>query len=74
MMSKPLTFKELKEGTKFIAFPEDGDDHGHGGFRKGAWIFIKLRHSEGKNKENAVRCVDGLLNHWSGNMKVYIVE
>ncbi len=72
-MSKPLTFAELEEGEKFIAFPTDGDDHGHGGYRKGAWIFTKLRLSEGKDKENSVRCVDGVLTKWSPNEEVYKV-
>lgn len=31
--SKPLTLNDLKVGDKFIFFPDDGDDHGHGGFK-----------------------------------------
>lgn len=40
--SKPLTFKELAVGDSFIAFPTDGDDSGHGGYRRGANLFRKV--------------------------------
>lgn len=72
-MSKPLTFKELKEGDSFILFPCDGDDSGHGGYRNGAWLFRKLTLCEGKNGENAVRLYDGVLTKWSDKMEVYKV-
>ncbi len=41
-MSKPLTFGELKIGEFFIGFPKDGDDSGHGGYRKGSYVFQKI--------------------------------
>ena len=72
-MSKKLTFAELKGGDKFISFPLDGDDCGHGGYRKGAWLLQKLRLSEGTEGENAVRLIDGQLLNCSINMEVYIV-
>ncbi|MEK7642130.1 MAG: hypothetical protein AAB365_04055 [Patescibacteria group bacterium] len=59
--SKPLTFAELEEGAKFIAFPVDGDDAGHGGFRQGSYLLTKLRLTKGKKGENAMRCIDGTL-------------
>ena len=40
-MSKPLTYGELQPGDKFIFFPIDGDDRGHGGFCRGAYVFVK---------------------------------
>jgi len=40
--SKPLTFGELAVGEHFIAFPLDGDDSGHGGFRGGQNLFRKI--------------------------------
>jgi hypothetical protein len=72
-MSKPLTFKELAEGSHFISFPQDGDDSGHGGFRKGAYLFTKLRMSKGKDGENCVRCCDGQLSQATPNMQVFLV-
>lgn len=41
-MSKPLTFGELAVGEHFIAFPQDGDDSGHGGYRGTSWVFEKI--------------------------------
>lgn len=72
--SKPLTFGELAEGKKFIFFPSDGDDSGHGGFRRPKYIFTKLRLSKGKNGENAVRDHDGTLSHMPDSMHVLPVE
>ncbi len=40
--SKPCTIADLKVGDTFIPFPTDGDDHGHGGFRGGSRLFIKI--------------------------------
>lgn len=40
--SKPLTLGELENGDYFIAFPLDGDDSGHGGFRKGSYLMRKV--------------------------------
>ncbi len=61
MMSKPLTFKELCIGDKFIGFPSDGDDSGHGGFRKGSYIFEKesLTATSNSKFNNAKRMTDG---------------
>lgn len=36
-----LTFGELKVGQKFIGLPVPGDNSGHGGFKKGSYLFIK---------------------------------
>ena len=72
-ISKPLTFKEIVEGVKFIAFPVDGDDSGHGGFRHGHHLFTKLRKSAGCNGENAMRNNDGTLTNWHPDQKVIVV-
>jgi hypothetical protein len=40
--STPITVRDLKVGEKFIFFPYDGDDSGHGGFRGGARLFEKI--------------------------------
>lgn len=39
--SRPLVFAELPIGAMFIAFPTDGDDAGHGGFRGIQYVFRK---------------------------------
>ena len=38
---EPLTFGELEIGQKFIGLPAPGDNHGHGGFRGSAHVFVK---------------------------------
>lgn len=40
--SRPMEFAELSVGEYFIAFPLDGDDGGHGGFRGSANVFRKV--------------------------------
>lgn len=40
--SKPSTLAELDDGDYFIAFPTDGDDLGHGGFREGSYLMHKV--------------------------------
>jgi hypothetical protein len=40
--SRPKTVADLKVGDKFIVFPDDGDDSGHGGFRGGCRLFVKI--------------------------------
>lgn len=39
--STPLTFGELRMGDHFIAFPVNGDDKGHGGYRGGSHLLVK---------------------------------
>jgi hypothetical protein len=56
-MSKPITVGDLKVGDKFIFFPTDGDDSGHGGFKGGARLFVRIepRHpGEGWHKDARV--------------------
>lgn len=69
--SKPLMFKELEIGEHYISLPEDGDDSGHGGFRKGGYVFKKTGEFEG------TRLVDGNLSEvvagYGDKMKVYKV-
>lgn len=75
MDSKPLTFGELNVGDKFIDFPTDGDDSGHGGFRKGAYVFQKTHKASAceVTQENAFRIVDGCRSIFSDSMQVYKV-
>ena len=47
--SVPLTYGDLEIGDKFISFPTDGDDSGHGGFRGGRNLFMKLSDTEAVN-------------------------
>jgi len=44
-----LTFGDLKEGDKFIGFPLEGDNDGHGGFKGTHWIFEKIDTCKGKS-------------------------
>jgi hypothetical protein len=73
-MSIPLTFGELAEGKTFIAFPSDGDDSGHGGYRQSQYVFTKLRLSKGSQGENTVRNCDGVLLSFPNSFQVLIVE
>jgi hypothetical protein len=73
MISKPLTFIELVGGDRFIAFPVDSDDSGHGGYQKGGYIFQKLRLSSGVEGKRAIRCCDGTLIEMADFMEVYKV-
>ena len=41
--SKALRFRNLRIGDKFIMMPSPGDDHGHGGFKGGTFVFIKIK-------------------------------
>jgi hypothetical protein len=78
-MSKPLTFKELEEGAKFISFPLDGDDSGHGGYRRGEYVYTKLSMYSRADQEiavegpNAVRNADGMLRRMLPHEKVLLV-
>jgi hypothetical protein len=72
--STPLTFKELPEGSRFICFPVDGDDSGHGGYRKAAYLFTKLLMSKGAGGENAMRNKDGMLSQMTPDMNVLLVD
>lgn len=71
--SSPLTFGELEVGEYFIDFPTDGDDSGHGGFRKGAYLFKKVVPFTNHWFENAFRLVDGVGSHMPDTMQVYKV-
>ena len=68
-MSKPLTFAELAPNDHFIAFPVDGDDSGHGGFRNGSYLFRKLEPREGQ-RHNAMQDWNGSLSHMPEGMEV----
>jgi hypothetical protein len=66
-MSKPLTFAELGVGKAFIFFPRDGDDSGHGGYRKPYRVFWKL---SDVTEPNAVDAVDGTPSNMTPGMEV----
>lgn len=38
--SPRLTFGDLKRGDKFISFPVDGDNQGHGGYLGSEYLFV----------------------------------
>lgn len=69
-MSRYLTFRELHVRDRFIAVPVDGDDSGHGGFRKASYIFMKVDCTE----YNAIRQKDGISTHLPDSMRVLKVE
>lgn len=66
--SQPLTFGELEVGDRFIAFPTDGDDSGHGGFRVGYFLYRK--ESENFDATNAVGVWDGCRMSATRTMRV----
>ena len=65
MESNPLTFKDLAVGERFVDFPTDGDDSGHGGFKAGAYLFIKSSEFE------AFRILDGNKSVFNQEMEIY---
>ena len=78
MQSAPLTFGELAIGDRFISFPLDGDDSGHGGFRGGSYLFEKVQtgwHTSGSIgatalTENAKRLKDGIYSSMPPSMRI----
>jgi hypothetical protein len=36
-----LTFEEVRVGRRFICLPCPGDNSGHGGFKRGSYLFTK---------------------------------
>ena len=68
----PLTFAEIPINTLFISFPVDGDDSGHGGFRRGSYLFEKTSTNTDPLQDNA-RCVSasfGPASHIPPGMEV----
>jgi hypothetical protein len=63
-ISKPLSFGELTLKDKFIGFPLDGDDAGHGGYRGESYVFEKVGY------EHAVRLKDGAICGNPAGMRV----
>ncbi len=76
--SKPLTFGELAEGDKFITFPTDGDDSGHGGFRGEFNVFVKIRCPRkavpGDVQDNAFGLANGTHSNMPNGMHVIRVR
>lgn len=70
-MSQPLTFSELPVHAWFIAFPVDGDDAGHGGYRSGSYVFKKTEpYGAAALPWNAKRETDGNWSHMPDSMQV----
>lgn len=73
MMSTPITFAELGVAAWFIAFPVDGDDSGHGGFRRPQRVFEKTTatfSADGIPVANAVAIGTGRESHMPPTMPV----
>ena len=69
--SDPLAFEDLDPGNLFIAFPRDGDDSGHGGYRPGQRLFKKLAEDDGNALEpNAVAVNTETKSHMPASMPV----
>jgi hypothetical protein len=66
--SQPLTFGELKVGDEFIAFPLDGDDRGHGGYRSGTFVFLKVEPND--RGENALKLATAVRSTMPDSMRV----
>ena len=62
-MSDKLTFGELEIGNKFIAFPEAGDDAGHGGFKGGHVLYFKWIKQKPTKKEPKGKCCGKSFTH-----------
>lgn len=58
---EPLTFGDLEEGDQFICFPLPGDNSGHGGFKKGSYLFTK-ESMEVTNTSTSVTSGNGIRN------------
>lgn len=71
--STPLKFKELAPSSRFVGFPIDGDDHGHGGYRKGHYLIIKAKHPIDSSGNNAIRLVDGVPLKFTGDERVLLI-
>lgn len=72
-MSTPLTFYELRVGAWFIAFPIDGDDSGHGGFRRPTRVFEKTSNIDFSDRmpvDNAISIGTGRESHMTATMPV----
>lgn len=84
--NKKLTFGELKVGDRFIFFPSDGDNSGHGGYLGTHNVFIKINpckeiHINGTveymsalEKVNAVSSEHGTLSQMPDEMEVIKVS
>ena len=68
-MENKLTFGELKLGDRFISFPLDGDNSGHGGYKGDHYIFQK---SKKGSTYFALRLMDA--NHSSMPDSMYVIK
>ena len=67
MTGPKLTFGDLQVGDRFISFPVDGDNSGHGGYLGSSRIFTKTRPWA---RKNAAREGDGVLSSVPDSMHV----
>jgi hypothetical protein len=76
-MSNMLTYGELAVGDWFIAFPVDGDNAGHGGYRMPQYIFVKTEPKPTRfvgHQENALNLQHGSMSAMPDSMPVIRVE
>lgn len=88
-MTKKLTFGDLEVGDKFIGFPSDGDNEGHGGYLCSHTLFKKINpcYEKGNIKifksgitnqpsleMNMISVEAGILSHYPNNMFVIKVN
>lgn len=75
---EPRTFCELKIGQKFIALPEPGDNHGHGGFKESSYLFMKTEECNKKTfytraQGSAVNLTTGAIINFPYDLAVIII-
>ncbi|MDO8658504.1 MAG: hypothetical protein Q7K55_07210 [Candidatus Levybacteria bacterium] len=72
---EPLTFGDIVDGNKFISMPMPGDNHGHGGFLNGSYLFVKTELiCDPRTPTNATRVFDGSHVHFKDHMYILKIE
>jgi hypothetical protein len=72
-MSNKLILRDLKAGSRFICFPVDGDNHGHGGYKGGHYVYQKIDFAPKCKIEKhvaTVRLIDGCFHEEPECMEV----
>ena len=70
-MKNKLTFEELELGDKFICFPEDGDNNGHGGYKITHWVFKKAKKGD---EYFGIRLIDSNHSSFPNEMEIIKVK
>jgi len=76
-MNERYKLKEIPYSGKFIVFPVDGDNEGHGGYKTAYWLFQKVSTDAQctiKNHMWALRLIDGILTELPENMDVIQIK